>query len=118
MENLEKFKAWIDKLPGWCRWIFAFLLALALIGASIYYTAFQPRVPTAGPVRPSVPGRSDIDRKVDHDAGIVDHLVQDDLPAMERNRQAMEARATDLLVESERLIAESRSGKDSAPTGK
>lgn len=117
MEHFENFNAWVQRLPAWCRWFFAFLLAFALIGASIYYTFYRTRAADQ-PKHAGVSTRSDIDRKVDHDVRVVGDLVQNELPPLERNRQAMESRAVDLLDESERLIAEAKRGTDGAQAGK
>jgi len=117
MEHFENFKAWVDRLPAGIRWFFSFVLAIGIIGAAIFFTCFQRRG-VDGTGKPSVPGKSDIDRKVDSGVDRVGGLVQDELPALERNRQAMEARAISLLEESDRLIAEARAGNSSAKTGK
>lgn len=127
MEKLERFKAWVGTLTGWKRWLFAFLLALLLIGAAIFFTFFRARdaggnadsagatdKSASGPTQPD-PGEDDrraIDRIAGEETGRVDGLVSR-LPELGSEGQDLESRAGELVESSQDLIKEAnrRSGQ-------
>ena len=109
MGKLEDFQAWVDRLPAWCRWFFAFLLTLGLIGAAIFFTFYSRRTdPVIQTGNSSAEAGGDLNRQTGAAIGGMGKLVGEDLDAVERDRQAL-ARDSESLVDASRdFIAEAK----------
>lgn len=109
MGKLEDFKDWIDQLPAWCRWFFAFLLTLGLIGASIYFTFYTRRADATIPTgNSSAESGGDLNRQTGAAIGSMGELVREDTDSLEPGRQEVARSGEDLVQSTRDLIAEAK----------